>query len=209
MRRLRALLLAGIPLLLFPAGSGARPSDFHRPRWSAPETTVGRWPARFGLDAGIWSSDWNLRVTTAAETKRIKGPVQWFAPRIDLPLAEAWTASFRWEIGESDRGDLSVLAAHLSRPVLDLGDAVVEAHAGPAYGMLDAHRFPGDFDNAFGLDLGLDGIAEVTPGWTLRLSATFRYMTFDYERSPEVLDASDHRVGTGGLLVSAGFSYRF
>ncbi len=192
------------------------PSEtFRRPRWD-PEpsgtvrTNVGVQPLRFGLDAGLWFSSWSVRAETASAVhKTSNGPLFWIAPRIDMDLSSRWMGTVRFEIAQGSDLDAKALAFHFSHPILDAGDALVRFHAGPAIGILDAHRFPGDFGDAVGFDLGVTGEMPFARGWNLRTDLSARYMKFEYSRSPDVSSASDHATGPVGILASIGLTYHF
>lgn len=188
---------------------------FRRPHWDAPEATVrGRaraeTPFRLGFDTGLWFSNWSVRVDTATGPhKTSSGPVFFVAPRIDMDFGRDWSASLRLEIGQASDIDTMALAFRIERPVYDAGDGVVRLHAGPALGSLDAHRFPGHFDDAVGFDVGGDFQAPLARGWTFRAEATMRYMKFEYSRDAAVTSANDHSVGPVGVLLSVGATYDF
>jgi hypothetical protein len=205
-RRLPKTLLSlalAAPLLGWAEGG------FRRPRWDPPAGTGAPGNFRLGFDLGVWSTNTNLRAKTATSSFKMSGPIQFVAPRVEMDFADLWTGSLRLELGEGDNAHTQVYAAHLSRPVWDFGDALLNAHFGPIFGKLDERNFPGEFDDAFGLDAGADFSTPISQGWTARLGATLRYIKFDYKRGVDVLTASDNRVGALGLVVSAGLASRF
>ena len=215
MRRSRVLLLAAAALwTLSPEArvdDTESPPFFRRPRWEPPRAEKTPFTGmRFGLDTGVWHADWGITANDRGRLYRIHGdPMLWLAPRIDMDLFWNMRGSGRIEIGTSEDASIKVLCFHVARPIFETDTSTVDLVAGPTYGAFKSNGFPGDFEAAPGFDVGVESLTPIGDGWDLRFSALLRSMHFEYDPPSTVGAFSQGQVGTTGVVVSMGLSYRF
>ena len=168
-----------------------------------------------GVQFDVWAADFGFQFMTLEERTRISVNA--------LIGADLFG---RYDIPDTDYGvqlDVEVAAGYdYTAFVVGLGGVYyandlleepwgVRARGSVLYGIIDEDEVPGDFDNAFGFELGAGvdlALDDRVEGLSLNLDLMARFLEFDFDEDSNVID-SDSEVGGFGARLLVGFNYKF